>query len=384
MRIALLAPLVAPIAEPFLGGAQSLLRDLAVGLAARGHQVTLYAARGSDAATLPGVRLVALDVDSGELRPAQFMQSDPEPDTLADSLGDVDQAATATERAFAHAYAVIANSAGKHDLLHAHAYDLPAFTLADRQPLPVVHTLHLPAVDAAIRAALGTLAPLRSNTSNHASPWIITVSHACAATYTDFCRMDAVIYNGIAVDDIPFGVAPALHGQPPEPYLLYAGRITPEKGVEDALAIANAAGYRLLMVGAVYNPAYYASRVAPRLTARAVALGPAPREQLWTLMAGALAVLCPAQWDEPFGLVACEAQAAGAPVIGYARGGLVEVVANGETGYLLAPGDRAAAAAAVSSVGRLDRAACRRHVTDRFSLSRMLDDYEAFYRRMLA
>ena len=381
MRIALLAPLVSPIAEPFLGGAQSLLRDLAVGLAARGQDVTLYAARGSDAAALPGVRLIALDVDPTELRPAQFMQSELTPDTLTDSLGGVAQAEVATARAFGAAYTEIAAHAGEHDVLHAHAYDLPAFTLAARQPLPVVHTLHLPAVDTAIRSALGELAPAGSSSaSSRTAPRLITVSQACAATYVDYCRIDAVIYNGIAVDDIPFGAAPTTD---PEPYLLYAGRITPEKGVEDALAIAAESGQRLLLVGAIYNTAYFAERVAPHLTERAVWLGPLSRERLWELMAGALAVVCPAQWDEPFGLIACEAQAAGAPVIAYARGGLVEVVAEGETGYLVAPGNRTAAAAAVCSAGTLDRAACRQHVADRFSLTRMIADYEAFYRRML-
>ncbi|MEO7000414.1 MAG: glycosyltransferase [Ktedonobacterales bacterium] len=377
MRIALLAPLVSPIAEPFLGGAQSLLRDLAVGLAARGHSVTLYAARGSDAAALPGVRLLSLDVDPNQLRPAQFMQTDLAPDTLTDSGADA-----ATERAFAHAFAMIAAHANEHDLLHAHAYDLPAFTLANRQPLPVVHTLHLPAVDHAIRATLGSLAPVAAAPfSRHPSPWLVTVSHACAATYANDCRMDAVIYNGITVDAIPFGAAPVAGRAQ---YVLYAGRITPEKGVEDALTIAAETNYTLLLAGAIYDQAYFTERVAPRLTQRAVYLGPVPRKRLWELMAGATATLCPAQWDEPFGLVACEAQAAGAPVIGYVRGGLVEVVESGKTGYLVAPGDRAAAVAAVSSVRTLDRAACRRHVADRFSLPRMLADYEAFYRRMLA
>ncbi|MGZ3667304.1 MAG: hypothetical protein ACXVDA_22785, partial [Ktedonobacterales bacterium] len=72
MRIALLAPLISAIAPPFLGGSQALLADLAIGLAARGHDVTLYAADGSD---VPGVRLVQLGIDPATLRPARFMET---------------------------------------------------------------------------------------------------------------------------------------------------------------------------------------------------------------------------------------------------------------------------------------------------------------------
>jgi glycosyltransferase involved in cell wall biosynthesis len=211
---------------------------------------------------------------------------------------------------------------------------------------------------------------------------LVTVSHACAATYAPHCQIDAVIYNGVDVERIPFGAQAADEG-----YLLYAGRITPEKGVEDALEIADQSGRPLILAGGVYDAVYYDARVAPRLAAmggRAQYVGQVTRERLWELMAGAVAVLCPSHWAEPFGLVACEAQAAGAPVIAYARGGLAEVIADGVTGFLVAPGDYAAAVAAVRRAPTLDRAACRAHVTSRFSLARMLADYEAHYARMLA
>jgi len=209
----------------------------------------------------------------------------------------------------------------------------------------------------------------------------VTVSQACAVTYAPYCRIEAVIYNGIDVARIPFGATADAEG-----YVLYAGRITPEKGVEDALEIARYTDRPLLLAGGVYDRAYYDDRIAPLLVAsggRARYLGQVTRERLWELMAGAVAVLCPSHWAEPFGLVACEAQAAGAPVVAYARGGLAEVVADGETGYLVALGDYAAAVAAIDRAPTLDRAACRTHVATRFGLSRMLADYEAHYARML-
>jgi glycosyltransferase involved in cell wall biosynthesis len=113
-------------------------------------------------------------------------------------------------------------------------------------------------------------------------------------------------------------------------------------------------------------------------------LGQVPRERLWQLMAGAEAVLCPSHWQEPFGLVPAEAQAAGAPVIGYAHGALPEIVAQGETGWLVAPGDLEAATAAVDRLSAISRAACRDRVAAHFSLSAMLDAYERVYGAILA
>lgn len=387
MRIALLAPLVSPIAPPFLGGAQAMLADLAAGLAGRGHEVTLYAADGS---AVPGARVVSLGIDSRTLRPARFAAAesasspatgDEHPDEDTEEDEDpfaTDEAIFQPSYAFLRVYRTIAAHADEHDLLHAHAYDQPAFAFAALQPLPVVHTLHLPALDKQISEALRLLAPPDSLTPTR----LVTVSHACAATYAPFCRIDAVIYNGVDVARIPFGVRADASG-----YLLFAGRISPEKGVEDAISIAERSGRPLVLAGGIYDQTYFDTIVAPRLAASAIHtsyLGGLSRERLWELMTGAAAVLAPAQWEEPFSLVACEAQAAGAPVIAYARGGLREVVADDETGWLVPPGDVAAAAEAVSRLGALDRAACRERVVHRYSLDAMLDAYEAFYAAMLA
>lgn len=387
MRIALLAPLISPIAPPYLAGAQALVADLAAGLAARGHDVTLYAAPGSHA---PGVRLRIVDVDPAQLRPAVFpTDDDPSPQIGEAASADPaalfaapDPAVFAAGYAFLRAYRLIAAHAAEHDLLHAHAYDWPAYAHATLQPLPVAHTLHSPAGDPRILSILGALAPAGTRAGPAGPVRLVTVSYACAATYAPYCRIDAVIYNGVPITRIPYGGHPA-----PGDYLLYAGRITPEKGVEDALEIARLSGKRLLLAGSVYDQAYFDTRIRPRLASagqRAEYLGPLARERLWELMAGSKAVLCPVHWTEPFGLVPCEAQAAGAPVIGYARGGLREVVADGISGLLVPPGDIPAAVAAVARVPALDRAACRAHVARHFGLDTMLDAHEAFYASMLS
>src|SRR5712692_7830376 len=99
-------------------------------------------------------------------------------------------------------------------------------------------------------------------------------------------------------------------------------------------------------------------------------------------MGDAASLAMPVHWDEPFGLVAIEAQAAGAPVVGYRRGGLPEVVRDGVTGFLVEPGDEAALVAAVARAGKIERAACRRHVAESFPLSRMLELHERLYARV--
>ncbi len=376
MRIALLAPLVAPIAPPFLGGAQALVYDLGAGLAARGHAVTLYAADGS---SIPGVHAVPLGIDAATLRPARFDPDAPEvPDPTFFTQA----------HHFLRIALHIAQHAGEYDLVHAHAYDWPAFTFPALLPLPILHTLHLPASSAAIVAALEALgaAPAAGVATGPAAPntHLATVSHACAATYAPRVHIPTVVYNGIDVDAIPFGPTAST-----PPYLLFAGRMAPEKGVADALAIARRAGRRIVLTGGMYDAEYFEHAVLPRLAEMERAglaeyLGQVPRERLWQLMAGAEAVLCPSHWQEPFGLVPAEAQAAGAPVIGYAHGALPEIVAQGETGWLVAPGDLEAAAAAVDRLSAISRAACRDRVAANFSLSAMLDAYERVYGAILA
>lgn len=375
LRLALLAPLVAPIAPPYLGGAQALLRDLVAGLAARGHSVTLYATRGSQ---VPGARTIDLGISADAFHGARVQVTTD--GQSASSHEALDATFFAQADAFLRMALHIAGHADEYDLVHAHAYDWPAFAFGALLPLPVLQTLHAPATSRAISTTLRTLAADAPNTR------LSTVSRACAATYAPDVAIDTIVANGVDLAAIPFGPRPDAN---PEPYLLFAGRMAPEKGVVDALAIAARAGRRILVAGASYDDAYFTGQVRPALdtleaAGRAEYLGVVPRERLWRLMAGAEAVLCPIQWEEPFGLVACEAQAAGAPVIGYARGALPDVVADGVTGYLVPPGDLDAVVAAVARVGGLDRAACRAHIAERFSLEAMLDGYERVYSEMLA
>ena len=113
-------------------------------------------------------------------------------------------------------------------------------------------------------------------------------------------------------------------------------------------------------------------------------MAPLPRPALWRRFAGAHALLCPSNADESFGLVAAEAQAAGTPVVAFARGALIEVVQDGVTGAVVPAGDVRAAAAAVARIETIDRARCRQHAVEDLGLEACLTGYDALYAEVVA
>jgi len=361
LRLALLAPLVTPIAPPFVGGAQVLLHDLALGLAGRGHKVSLFAARGSrfDSDQPANLEIREVAVDSSELKLADFMSQ--EQDSKADT------AFFRQAELFLETYLEV-NRSGHFDLAHAHAFDWPAYAYAPLTRLPTVHTVHLPAVNNQINQII-QLGYKQTGVSN-----CVTVSNTCAATYQNFFPFDRVIYNGINTASIGFG-------SEGEDFLFFAGRMSPEKGADLAIDIAVQAGRRLIMAGGVYDASFFEEQILPRLAANPDVqyLGILNRAEVWHWMSRARCVLFPSRWEEPFGLVLVEAMAAGAPVIAFERGAAPELVVNGKTGFLIEPENIGQAVAAIEQVGQLDRAECRRHVAANFSIARMLDQYEDYY-----
>jgi UDP-glucose:tetrahydrobiopterin glucosyltransferase len=354
MKIAILAPLVAPICEPQLGGSQALLADLARGLTARGVEVEVFAASGSE---IPGVHVVDTGIDAERLASTLFRHGHQGP-----ALSD------AAAAAFARAYELIRR--GDHDVVHNHAFDAPAIELAVGLGRSVVHTLHLPPearVAAALRAAGRAPSP----------PVVAAVSESHARAWRAEVRVDLVLRNGVPLDRIPWSADGG-------PGALFAGRLSPEKGAAEAIEIAQRAGAPIVVIGSVYDPAYAVDRIERWRNAPGVRIEPAvPREELWQRMAESCAVLCPVQWDEPFGLVAAEAQAAGTPVIGFRRGGLSEVVRDGVTGALVDEGDLTAAARALAGVEEYGREACRRHAEAALRLEATIDAHEDLYGRLL-
>jgi glycosyltransferase involved in cell wall biosynthesis len=353
LRVALIASLVSSIREPQCGGAQSFLADLATGLAARGHELDVFAASGSE---IDGVRIVDVGVDSSTLHEFLYRAGSPPP---------------ADPAPFVAAYARVFDAVGErsYDVVHNHAFDAPAIRCAVGVAAPVIHTLHLPPEESVVDA-------LRDASRATNSPITATVSTVQAEAWRRFVDIDTVLPVGVATERIPWSATPGAGA-------VFAGRFSPEKGAVDAIAIARRAGMSIDLYGDAYDDGY-AEREVRAAGQPGVNVHPAvPRTTLWRVIAGAAAVLCPANWDEPFGLVAAEAQACATPVVAFRRGGLQDIVLDGVTGFLVAPGDVDAAAAVLGRVGELKRIACRRHAEAHLDIEAVLDTHERMYRGML-
>jgi glycosyltransferase involved in cell wall biosynthesis len=230
----------------------------------------------------------------------------------------------------------------------------------------VIHTVHLPPEPEAAEA-------VREGQGASDPAIVVGVSVAQARAWAPLVTFDCVIRNGAPVSLIPWSDQPG-------DGLIFAGRLSAEKGAAVAIEIAQLAGERIELYGAAYDEAYARDlRRHHDGDPGVIFREPLPRADLWRRLASARAVLCPSDWDEPFGLVAAEAQAAGTPVVAFARGGLTEIVDDTVTGYLVEPGNVAEAVAAVRSVASMDRRRCRQHAVDHLDIEACLSGYEALY-----
>ena len=331
---------VTPLRPGQVGGAQAFVSDLATGLTRRGHDVRLHCAGGSE---VPGVTLVMVqapyDAAAALVMPAG---SPPKP----------------TPGVSAAIAAMFSSIASDTDVVSQHAFDAPAFEAAAKGP-PVLHTLHLPPlVPAVVEAAARVPA-------EH----LATVSESCRASWKQVgVDISLVLRNGVPdlrLDD----------GQV-EQAALVAGRISPEKGIEHALKAAHAAGLPVRVAGAAYDPTYEVDLREAEL------LGALPRDELRRMMARSAVTVCAVRWDEPFGLVAAEAQMAGCPVAAYRRGALPEVVEEGVSGFFAAPDDVDGLAYAIRRCLTLDRNAVRNSALKRLDLEEALDRYELALREL--
>ena len=349
LRIALVAPLVTTVSEPQQGGSQAFLADLAVGLTRHGHDVDVYAARGSE---IPGAHVVDTGIESASLSAALIRPGQPRR-----RVGVLDEA-------YEYVFSIIER--GEYDIVHSHGFDPPALRRARAGRAPIIHTIHLPPEPEAGAA-------LREAQRGPEPGVIVGVSASQAQAWSSLVRFDRVIRNGVPVGRIPWSDQ-AGRG------LVFAGRFSAEKGAAAAIEIALLSDERIDLYGTAYDEDYARAlrqrhEDDPRVTFHEAL----PRPELWARLASARAVLCPSDWDEPFGLVAAESQAAGTPVVAFARGGLREIVDDAVTGFLVEPGNVEQAAAAVRSVDTLDRRSCRQHAVDDLDFDTCLAGYEALY-----
>lgn len=343
MRIAQITSVYLSVPPKTHGGTEWIVYYLCERLHARGHEVELFA--------------------SGDSRVSCRLRSVLPVATLDDPQATVYLEKEFEARNTYHLY----RQAERFDVIHAHWPTLaPYFSGFTRTPTLVTYAYIERELHEYYR---------REFPNCHG----VCVSRAQARLLGD--ESLPVVYNGIDVDEVPFGDAG-------EDFFLVVGRMTPGKGIAEAIRIAKRAGVRLTVVGHVtahlpWSREYFSTAVEPHLDGEWISyIERLPRAELLRLMARSRALLFPLQWEEPFGMVVVEAMAAGAPVLAYARGAIPELVRHGETGYLAR--DEEEMIGAVEAVGRLSRRRCREWVATHFSVERMVGAYEELYRRLAA
>jgi glycosyltransferase involved in cell wall biosynthesis len=252
------------------------------------------------------------------------------------------------------------------DVIHDHTLTGPTDERLPRPAMPVVTTVHGPFTP--------DLRRLYASAAQRVS--LIAISHD-QRSHAPEIPVAAVIHHGIEVDRYPVGDGSGR-------YVLFLGRMHPDKGPHRAIAAARGAGQRILIAAKMREPSerrYFAECVEPLLGPDAVYLGEVGGQHKLDLLGGAEALLNPICWPEPFGLVMIEALACGTPVLSFAHGAAPEIVEHTRTGFLCR--DEHEMAARLGDVASIDRAACRAAVEARFTTDRMVADHLALYRRLV-
>jgi glycosyltransferase involved in cell wall biosynthesis len=339
LRIAQVAPLAESVPPQLYGGTERIVSYLTEELVRQGHRVTLYASGDS----VTGAELVAITPRALRLDPDVI-------DPLAHSVRLV-------ERVMA--------DADRYDVIHFHT-DHVQLAAMRRLRTPSVATMHgrmdLPDL-AALYAEFGDVA-------------LVSISDAQRTPLPDL-NWQATIYHGLPMEEI----RPSFEAGH---YLAFLGRTSPEKGLDQAIAIARRTGQPLKIAAKIdsFDEEYFESKIRPLLTGEIEFVGEIEEDQKDAFLGGAAGLLFPIDWPEPFGLVMIEAAARGTPVLAYPRGSVGEVIEEGVTGLVVDDVDQAVAA--LPQLLRLPRAAVRRAVEQRFSQARMASDYVALYRRLIA
>ena len=325
------------------------------GLAERGHHVTYYGPKGSK----PPVHLKTLDLEPLARNNAEFQQLVQSTDMqmhYIPGLWDYYYVRDMFERA----------RKGEFDLLHFHHVEsaLPFVSLYPE--VPVVYTVHDP-----IFPWYQQVFDMYHSDNQH----YVSISNSQRLPAPSLPYV-ATIYNGIHVKDYDFS---AEMGD----YLLFAGRIVPEKGVLEAIKVAERTKQKLLIIGPVFETgrAYFNKSIKPRLNKNIRYLGYMEREKLAEYMRHAKAFLMPIKWEEPFGMTMIESLATGTPVIAMRRGSVPEVLIDGVTGYIV--NDLSGMVRAVGKIDKISREVCRDYIVKNFSISNMVHGYENAFELVL-
>jgi glycosyltransferase involved in cell wall biosynthesis len=343
LKIAVIAPVWLPAPPSGYGGTEQIASVLTEQLVELGHDVTLFAP--GDSTT--GAKLVSYYDEAPGV--SKFYEN------RLFELWHVLTAYTSIEQ---------------FDVVHDHTYpigpSLGAFAGATR---PVVHTVHNSPAAGRGREYYGMI-----DDRSH----LVAISEAQRRA-TPEIRYRAVVHNGLVIDGFPFSAEKQDFG-------LYVGRLWEDKGADQAIIAARAAGIGLKL--AVKEPEfdfeheYFRTRVEPLLGPGIEFLGEIGFDEKVELYRTARCTIVPTMWEEPFGLTTLESLACGTPVVGIDRGGTGEIVEHGVTGWLA--DDPSGLPGLVARSGEIDPAACRRAAEERFQARTMAENYVRVYRDAIA
>ena len=335
VRVAMLSPIAWRTPPTHYGPWERVVSLLTEGLVERGYDVTLFATADSQtSARLHAVAQAGYEEDKA----------------LDPKVWECLHIAEVFERA------------DDFDLIH-NQFDFLPLTYTGLVRTPVVTTIH------------GFSSPKILPVYRKYNDRVHYVSISDADRHADLDYV-ATVYHGIDLENFTFNAAGG-------DYLLFFGRMHPDKGAAEAIQIARLAGRKLIMAGIVQDEAYFDAEVKPHIDGDRVeyvgSVGPMRRD---ALLGGAAALLHPIRFEEPFGLSVVESMACGTPVIAAPRGSMLELIREGENGFIA--GDVDGAVDAVGRLSEIDRRACRIDAEERFSRDRMVQGYVDVYERVLA
>lgn len=339
MKIAQISPLWESVPPKLYGGTERIVSYLTEELVRLGHDVTLFASGDS----VTSAKLVSASPEALRLCTGIFNRDAP--------------LTTLLERAF--------GASDEFDVLHSHL-DFIGFPLARRCVAPVITTLHgrqdLPELEPVFREFSEMPLVSISNAQRKPLPW---------------ANWQATVHHGLPRDLYTY------HSSPGK-YLAFLGRISPEKRPDHAIEIAKRSGLPLRIAAKVdaADRNYFEAEIEPLLSHPLVEyVGEITDEEKDDFLGDALALVCPYDWPEPFGLVLIEALACGTPVLAYRRGSIPEIIETGNTGFVCENLDEMTSI--VAQLSTIQRANCRQSFDERFTSERMALDYLNVYRQVI-
>ena len=346
MKIAVLAHLKYPIAEPYAGGLEMHTHLLVRTLQRRGHAVTLFASAGSDPALAPVTMC----------------------DPTGIAHGDLDREAV-IHRIERTAYRAMMDliGAGDFDLVHNNALDDLPLRASAKIDLPWVTVLHLAPFDSLVGG-------VKAATSRMA---FVVVSPSLAQEWSDVVPDAQVVGNGIDLSTFVYSAQPDS-----PPHAIWSGRIVPEKGLHLAIDAARLAGLPLHFAGPKPDPDYWETAIAPRLGPDLIDLGHLSHRNLAEHLGRAQVAIVSPRWEQAFGLVVAEALACGTPVAAFRRGAMADII-DASCGRLATPDVAMDLAVAIQEAADLSRRGCRDRAEALFDVETMTDRYLGVYQSIV-